>query len=91
MIDSQEFQEQLELQRKVQALETLVKNYLEKDAVTRYSNIKAVNAEKALQILGVMKNLIQSGRIKNKLSDNEFKSILQMLQEPKREFRIKRV
>lgn len=91
MMDNQEFQEQLELQRRVQALETLVKNYLEKDAVTRYSNIKAVNPEKALQILSVMKNLIQTGRIKNKLNDNEFKSILQMLQEPKREFRIKRV
>ncbi len=90
-MDNQEFQEQLELQRKVQALETLVKNYIEKDAVTRYSNIKAVNPEKALQILSVMKNLIQTGRIKNKLNDNEFKSILQMLQEPKREFRIKRV
>ena len=90
-MDHTDFQEQFELQRKIGALENLVKIYLSKEAIARYSNIKAAYPEKQMQVLNIMKNLIQSGRVKKQLSDEEFKSILQMLQEPKKEFKMRRV
>ena len=91
MIDHNELQERVELQRKVQATEDLVKKYLSREAIARYSNIKAVHPEKAMQVLQVMLQLIQAGRITNALSDGEFKHILQLLQQPQKEFRIKRI
>ena len=90
-MDYTDYQEQFELQRKIKALENLVKSYLSKEAISRYSNIKAAYPEKQMQILEIMKNLIQSGRIKKQLSDDEFKEILRLLQPEKREFNIRKI
>ncbi len=91
MNDYNDYQEQFELRRKIGALENLVKSYLSKEAILRYSNIKAAYPEKQIQILEIMKNLIQTGRIKKQLSDDEFKEILRLLQTEKKEIKIKRV
>ena len=90
-MDYTDYQEQFELQRKIKALENLVKSYLSKEAISRYSNIKAAYPEKQMQILEIMKNLIQSGRIKKQLSDDEFKEILRLLQTEKKEFKIRKI
>ncbi|HLC62778.1 MAG TPA: DNA-binding protein [Candidatus Nanoarchaeia archaeon] len=91
MNDYNDYQEQFELRRKIGALENLVKSYLSKEAILRYSNIKAAYPEKQIQILEIMKNLIQTGRIKKQLSDDEFKEILRLLQTEKKEFKIRRI
>lgn len=89
--NTDEMQQQLEMQRKLQAFEELVKKYLSREAISRYSAIKTVHPEQTVRVLGVMAQLIQSGKIKKQLSDEEFKSILRMMQQPQKEFKIKRI
>jgi len=86
-----ELQQQLEIQKRVQAFEELVKKYLSREALSRYSAIKTVHPEQAMRVLGVMAQLIQSGRIKKQLHDEEFKDILRMMQQPRKDFTMKRV
>lgn len=82
-------QKQQQLLRQVEILEATVKQYLTKEAVTRYGTLKAAHTDKALQVLMVLAQLIQEKRITHKLSDEEFKSILIQLQQPKKQFNIK--
>lgn len=86
-----DFQQQLELQKRIQALEGLMKKYLSREAISRYSALKTVHPEQAVRVLAAMAQLIQTGRVKKQLNDEEFKDILRMMQQPKREFTIKRI
>jgi len=85
-----EMQEQVQLQRQVEQLEGVVKQFLEKDALVRYGNIKTADPEKAIQILAVLANAIQQGQLPRALTDEEFKAILGRLTPPKKDFKISR-
>lgn len=74
--------DQDELQ-KLQQLENIVKQYLSKEALLRYGNIKTVNQEKALQIISILAHLIETQQIKEKLTDEQFKNLLLNLKEEK--------
>ena len=90
MTDQEELQKQLEFQKQVQVLETTVKQHLAREAVTRYGNIKAAHPQKALQILTILAQLIQSGQIKEQMDDAQFKELLLNVQEPKQATKITR-
>jgi len=75
--------QQFELAKQIQLLENGLRNHLTKEALTRYYNIKTVNKEKAIQILALMMQLIQSGQIKEPLTDARFKEILLLLEQRK--------
>lgn len=90
-MNQEEIQKQLELQKQVQQLETLVKQHLTREAITRYGSIKAAHPEKAMQTISIIAQLIQSGQITEKITDEQFKNILLKLQQPKQETKIKRV
>ncbi|MBI2546001.1 hypothetical protein HYV81_02365 [Candidatus Woesearchaeota archaeon] len=81
--DEQEFAQQ------VQQLEAIVKQRLTKEAVQRYGNIKAANPQKAVQLLAVLGQLIQGGRI-DTIDDELLKKILIRMQEPKKDFNIRK-
>jgi len=81
-------QKQLQLLKQIEILEATVKQYLSKEAITRYGTLKAGHPDKAIQALTVLAQLIQAKQITKKLSDQEFKSILIQLQEPKKQFKI---
>jgi len=74
--------DQDELQR-LQQLENIVKQYLSKEALLRYGNIKTVNQEKALQIISILAHLIETQQIKEKVTDEQFKNLLLNLKEEK--------
>ena len=82
-----EWQEKLKFQQQISLIENNAKQFLDKDALSRYGNIKAVNQEKALQIAFLIHQAVQSGQLKEKLTDVQFKELLMNLQEPRREFR----
>jgi DNA-binding TFAR19-related protein (PDSD5 family) len=84
----QQVNEQVELQKQIQQLENSVKPYLSKEAVSRYSNLKAAHPDKAVQALLVVLQAIQSGGLKGIKSDEMFKNLLLQLKQPKKEFRI---
>ncbi len=85
---NEELNKALQLQKQVEALETLIKKYLDKNAIARYGNIKAAHPEKAMQVLAVLAQLIQQGQIKQPISDDEFKALLMQLTQEKKQTKI---
>ena len=75
--------EQLEMQKKVQELEEVVKGYLSKEAIMRFGNLKSAHQDIALKAIAFIGQAIQSGQINKKISDTEFKKILRKIQELK--------
>lgn len=87
-LTQEEIQKQFEAQKHVEALESEVKKYFTREAITRYGNIKAAHPQKAMQIITILAQLIQSGKIQEQIDDAQFKEILLKLQEPKQETKI---
>lgn len=82
-------QEQAQLHQQITQLESIVKTTLTKKAIERYGNVKAANPEKAVQLLAVIGQMLQSGKAK-KINDNELKQMLIMLEPEKKQINIKR-
>ncbi len=87
----EQLQEQQQLQTQLEQLETLVKQFLSKEALQRYGNLKAAHQDKAIQLLVILGQAIQQGQIKEKITDEKLKDILKRLQPEKKEFKIKRI
>ncbi|MEK6967325.1 MAG: DNA-binding protein [Nanoarchaeota archaeon] len=77
-------------QQQIAGLENVATKYLDKDAHVRYGTIKAADADKAQQIVLVIAQLIQAGRITQPLTDTQFKALLNQITPNKREIRITR-
>jgi programmed cell death protein 5 len=82
-------QEQAQLQQQIGQLEAIVKTTFTKEALQRYGNLKAAHPEKAVQLLALVGQMIQSGKIK-KISDDELKKMLIMLEPKKKQIKITR-
>ncbi len=87
----QQAQEQQQLQAQLEQLETVVKQFLSKEAIERYGNLKAAHQEKAVQLIVILAQAIQQGQIKEKITDEELRNVLKQLEHEKKEFKIKRV
>ena len=85
----QQAQEQQQLQQQIQQLEIIIKQALTREALERYSNLKTAFPDRAVQLLVILAQAIQSGQI-TKIDDNTLKEILKKLTPEKREFKIKR-
>lgn len=85
-----EQQEVEQAQQQIQQLEMMIKQSLSKDALQRYGNIKAAHPEKAVQLLIVLGQMLQQGKITT-VDDATLKNILTRLQPQKKEFKFKRI
>lgn len=85
----EQIQEEAQLEQQIQQLEAIVKQYLTKEALERYGNIKTAQPDKAVQVLAILGQLIQTGRVQ-KVDDHLFKEILLKITPKKREFKITR-
>jgi DNA-binding TFAR19-related protein (PDSD5 family) len=83
-------EEQAKFQQQVELVENFAKRYLNKDALVRYSSLKSAFPEKAIQVAALIVQFVNNGMIKKVLTDEEFKSLLQEMENPKREFKIRR-
>ncbi len=88
-LQQQRQSEQQEFQQQVQELEAIVRQKLTKEALQRYGNIKVANPQKAVQLLAILGQFIQTGKIES-VDDNLLKKILSRLNEGKRDFQIKK-
>ena len=84
-----QMQEEQQLQQQVQQLEEIVKQVLTKEALERYGNLKAAYPDRAVQLLVILAQAIQSGQI-TIIDDDMLKEILKKLTPKKKEFKIKR-
>ena len=67
--------QKLGLESIVKRLEIIVKQFLTKDALVRYGNLKAEHPEKAVQILVILGQAAQSGKLKEKIDDEKLKEL----------------
>tara|TARA_B100001971_G_C18191574_1_gene538952 strand:- start:1065 stop:1397 length:333 start_codon:yes stop_codon:yes gene_type:complete len=86
---NQQAEEQLQLQQQIQQLEIIVKQALTKEALERYGNLKTAHPEKAVQLLVILGQAINSGQI-TKVDDAQLKELLKKLTPEKKEFKINR-
>ena len=85
----QQSQEEQQLQQQIQQLELMVKQVLTKEALQRYSNLKTAFPDRAVQLLVILVQAIQSGQI-SKVDDNTLREVLKKLSPEKKDFKIKR-
>jgi len=83
-------QQEQQSQEQIQQLEMLVKRALTKEALERYGNVKAAFPEKAMQLMMVLAQGLQTGQVKQ-IDDNTLKEILKKLTPKKQDIKIKRV
>ncbi|HLD15704.1 MAG TPA: DNA-binding protein [Candidatus Nanoarchaeia archaeon] len=88
--EEKNFQDQLKIQQQLQQIEIIVKQHLTKDAIARFGNIKSAHPELSLKLLTVLYRAIETGDIKEQITDTQLKLILQQLTTTK-QFKIKRV
>lgn len=86
----QQLQEQAQLQQQVEQLESAVKQYFTKEALSRYGNLKTAHPEKAVQLLVILGQAIQQGQLQQKIDDQQLKELLKRLEPEKKDFKIKR-
>lgn len=86
----QQLGEQQKAGEEVTQLESLVKQFLTREALQRYGNLKIAHTEKAIKVLVILGQMIQTGQIRSRINDTLFKEILRKLEPPKKEFTIKR-
>ena len=86
----QQVQEEQQLQQQIQQLEALVKQSFTKEALERYGNLRTAFPERAVQLLVILSQAIQSGQI-SKIDDNTLKEVLKKITPKKKDFKIKRV
>ena len=60
----------------MQVLEHKVKNYLSKEALSRFGNLKTAHPEIAMKAVMILAKAIELGQLKQELGDDEFKSLL---------------
>jgi len=89
-MNQEDLQQQAQFRQQVEQLEMIVKQKLTKKALERYGNIKSAHPEKAIQLLAVIGQGIQSGQI-NEIDDDQLKEILIKLTPEKKDFKIKRM
>ena len=88
--DEKTYEEQLKIQQQLQQIEIIVKKYLTSEAITRFGNLKSAHPELSLKILTVLYKAIESGNVKEQITDEQLKLILQQLNQQK-QFKIKRI
>ena len=81
-------EEEQKVQEEIAAIENSAKNYLEKEALVRYGNLKSAFPEKSAQVMAVINQLVQQGQLNKKLNDMEFKELLRSLNPKKKEIKI---
>ncbi len=89
-LTQKQLQEQAEVQEQLEQLEKIAKHYMSPEAISRYGNMKAVHTEKAIQSIVVIAQLVQQGKIKEIISDEQYKNLLMRLTPEKKEFRIQK-
>lgn len=87
----QQAQDEAQLQAQIEHLESVVKQFFDKEALVRYGNLKTAHPEKAIQLLVILAQAIQQGQIKQVISSGQLKNLLLRLTPEKKDIKIKRV
>jgi programmed cell death protein 5 len=89
--DQQQMQEEIERQKQAEAqIHMILMQVLEPEARERLNTVKLTRPEFARAVEQQLVLLAQSGRLKEKITDDQLRALLQQIQPAKREFNIRR-
>ena len=88
MNESNNQQEIEKLQKQIMQIENMAKQYMNQEALQRYSNLKTAHPQKAIQAAGIIAQLASQNQIKEKITYIQFKSLLLTIEPERRETRI---
>ena len=83
---AQEKEAQLNAQKEI-----LLKQFLSSDARLRLNNVRMVKPDLANLVENYILNLASQGKFSGQISDEQLKQILSSTQQPKRDFKFKRI
>lgn len=85
-----QLEEQAKAQEQLAMVEGMAKQHMTKDAAERYGRLKLAHPAHAINAIALIAQAAQMGQLNEKITDKEFKSLLEKLQEGKKEFTFKR-
>ncbi|MEM1536039.1 MAG: DNA-binding protein [Candidatus Pacearchaeota archaeon] len=71
-------------------LERIAKQYMTKQAIQRYGNLKIAHPEVAVKAIAAIAQAAQLGQIQGQLDDEDFKRLLIEIQKDKKNFTFRR-
>jgi len=77
-----ELQQQQNMQQQIDMVEQSIKQIMDNQAIERYGNIKTANPEKAMAVLGLLAQTMQTRKLE-KIDDETLKKVLLMLSQKK--------
>jgi DNA-binding TFAR19-related protein (PDSD5 family) len=80
--------EQEKAEQEIAVLDNNAKQFLSKDALIRYGNLKSAFPEKSVQLATIISRLVYQGHIKDKISDEQFKEMIISLTPKKKNINI---
>lgn len=86
---SQEADEETAILQQIEKMENMVRPYLSKEALQRYSTLKLVHPDQAVKVLLVLSHGVQTGKLKQ-VSDEQLKALLRDFMPKKKEFKIRK-
>lgn len=90
-VDQQLMQEDMERQKQADAqIQVILMQILEPEARERLNTIKLTRPDFARAVEQQLVSLARSGRLKQKITDEQLKALLQQLQPARREYTIRR-
>lgn len=82
-----EIKQQQHIKQQIEQIEMIAKQFMTREALERYSNIKVAHPETAIKVITLIANAAQTSQLSNKLTDEQFKRLLQQIQPEKERFR----
>ena len=83
-----ELEQQQKIAQQINQLESLAKQYMTKEAIERYSNLKVAHQELAINVISLIAKAVKTNQLKQKITDQQFKDILVEINPNKERFRI---
>lgn len=85
-----QLQEQIAMQQQVTQLERAAKLWMDREAASRFTNLKVAHPDKAIQVCVLIAEFVQQGKLNKLITDDQMKELLIYLEERKKEQRIQR-
>lgn len=79
-----------QMQQQLSIIESVAKQFMSKEAISRYGAVKMAHPETAVKAIAFIAQAAQLRHIKEKLSDDDFKTILNEIKEGKTSFKFRK-